>query len=771
MAFLEGLAVVELFPTAAVAMAGRYLADLGADVTVVEPASGLPLRAEPPLAPATGESLAFAYLAHGKGSVVSPEPLSEAARTLLAAADVVLHPLAAASAAQLLDEIDIALAVAVTPFDDDGRDGRDGDDFEVAASSGLLWLTGLPDAPPVLHYGRQASYFAGLTAAIAALEALLLPSGPRRIAISMREAQAAALEDALEQLIALGLDRKRQGHWLPKTGALTDLYQAQDGAVAICCYTEPQWEMLAALVDHPEWLEDPGLKTWPDRAADARLGPAIQAWFDGQQAEPAFEAMQAYRIPASLLRSPAQLLEDPQVLERGSVREVALERGGVARVPGLPFRSDPPAADASSGVVPARGSGAKLRRSPVPARPARRMRVIDLTQAWAGPFCTQTLADLGFDVVRVESAKRPDLTRLGANQAGKGHDRPPLERGLWFQHYNRNKRSISLEVTEPEGKALFLDLVRAGDVVIDNYSARVMPQLGLGFDVLSAANPGIVQVRLSGFGATGPLSNSVAYGESLEASTGLTHLTRSHGRPVRSGIAYPDPVGGLNGAIAVVAALHYRERTGRGVYVDVSERDGTMRFAGEALAEASVTGANWLQDLSAHPLLAPSGVYAAHGDERWVGLRCPDDAAWPALARVVGIDPAGLATAGDRMARRAEIDAAIAGWTAARDRDEAVVALRGAGVEAFPVLDLHEVIAGFGADDPSFIAGVQHPLLGTVTFAGPPLRADGNRPPVRHAPAWGQHTDEVLAEWLGLGGDEVGRLAAIGAIKRVPSLG
>jgi crotonobetainyl-CoA:carnitine CoA-transferase CaiB-like acyl-CoA transferase len=778
---LEGYGVLEIEPTIATSMVGRYLADLGASVTIVEPPGGHPLRREPPFDPASGESLLFAYLQHGKSSLVSDTVSAEGqaeVAAVLAASDLVVHSLTTPALRDTYGWTEAGpLAVGVSAFGDLGpRAGEVATDLTVAAASGLLWLTGYPDAAPALHYGHQPAYFAALAGTVAALAALLDPGSHRWSAVSEQEVFAGALEDTVPNTALRGVVRRRVGNSLPSTGPLTNIYASKDGGgVSLCVFIEPQWEMFCALVERPEWLEDERFRGWPLRAAHGEeIREVLEAWCGERTAEEAFDALQTYRIPASILLSPAQLFEEPQAKHRGLMQDVRLASGATVLAPGLPFASALPTTP--GGDVPRPGEpatrAAPRRRSASLARDLASIRVLDLTHAWAGPFATMHLGDLGCDVVKIESAARVDQTRLGTPV--KSHDEtfyPGVDIVCWFQQYNRNKRSLSIELKHPEGHELFMRLVAISDVVIDNFSGRVMPQLGLGFEQLSAVNPGIVQVRLTGFGLDGPYANTVAYGESLEAATGLAYLTRSQGRPLRSGIAYPDVAGGYHGTIAVLAGLVHRERTGRGVLIDVSERDGTIRLAGEAFAESSLTGTNWLQESSEHPRWSPSGVYPCTGEERWVAISCTSDEAWRALAQAIDAADLGVLSLAERRARRAEIDGRIAAWTAGLSREDAAGRLQALGVEAEPVLDIADLLRDRQLIQSGSLVTIDHPAIEGLIHPGSPITVEGRRRPIMHAPAFGEHSDAVLRGLLGLDDREIARLEAAGAVKQMPVLG
>lgn len=752
MPFLHDFDVVEYHPSLADAMVGRYLADLGARVTTIDAPGGHPARREPPFTPG-GASLLHAYLAHGK-AVAHEGDSAE----LLRSARLVVHPYAQAEFERLtgLAPREGPPCVSVMPTGERGPGWGDVPELAVDALSGNLWLNGFPDRPPLAMYGHQPAFFPALAGVVAALGLSLTPNA-HRATVSALQVQASVLEDAFLRQQMLGQPISRQGNRWRNPSPFLDLYPTKDGAVAISVYLEPQWESFCALLDRHDWLADPAFATWESRRVSGDvIEQALRAWFRERDSQDAFDLLQTYRIPCAVLLSPAELLQDAQAVARGAFESIPLpdDPATTVSVPALPWR-----ADTSAPPVGGRRRGVHLDR----------LRVLDFTHAWAGPWGARTLADLGMDVIRVESGVRPDPTRLGANAGEAMVGVPATERSIWFQQYSVNKRSISLEVTDPAGYEVLMRLVEQSDVVIDNFSARVMPQLGLGFDKLSAVNPRIVQVRLTGYGGTGPLQNTVAYGEPLESATGLVYLTRSGGNPVRSGIAYPDVVGGYHGAIAALAGLHYREATGHGVLVDLSERDATMRLVGEAFAEASRTGQNAVRESSELHDTTPAGVFRTAVDEEWIALSCPD-AAWQALAVLTGAPDLASLSRELRSSRRDDVTSAVTRWSAGRRRGAVLSQLAAIGVLAWPVVSTSDVVLGEDWRAAGAVVPVEHPLLGRFHLPVPPITLNGVVPSMRHAPLFGEHTAEVLRDVLGLDDTDIKRLTDAGAINRVPTI-
>jgi len=371
-------------------------------------------------------------------------------------------------------------------------------------------------------------------------------------------------------------------------------------------------------------------------------------------------------------------------------------------------------------------------------------RVLDFTWVVAGPVTTRILADLGADVIKVE--------RRGSLDFG---DR----RGGLSGTLMRGKRSIMLDLNDRRGLDLARRLAVVSDVVIDNFSARVMTNLGLDYETLAALRPDIVCVRMTGFGLTGPDRDHVSYGPTLQALTGYTLLmAESDGPPAGFGYSYSDLAGGNLGALAVLAALWHRRRTGRGQLVDLSQLEAVASLVGPTLLASALDGApsapagNASQEASG----APHGVYPCAGEDRWIAITVFTDEEWRAFARVTGIaDDA-------RTGNAAALDRLVAAWTRQQVAEEAATLLQRAGVAAGVVANAEDLCAR----DPQLAArghfvDVPTPEGRSVRIDGPPFVL--SETPARVSgpgPLLGEHTDEVLATLLGMSADEIGALRA-----------
>jgi crotonobetainyl-CoA:carnitine CoA-transferase CaiB-like acyl-CoA transferase len=482
----------------------------------------------------------------------------------------------------------------------------------------------------------------------------------------------------------------------------------------------------------------------------------------------------------------------------------AQPQSAVARGPGSVVASDAVTLGASRSA-PTNQSPVTSHLSPTPLALAG-VRVLDLSRVWAGPLAGRILGDLGADVIRVEAiwSRGPRAVsdeyaaRTGRYPQGKAGERPWNREGM-FNKFNRNKRAITLQLDTPAGKALFERLVQVADVVLENYSPRVMPQLGLGYERLSALNPSIVYIGMPGFGWSGPSRDWVALGTMIEPAAGLSSLMGyAGGGPYKSGVAWADPVAALHAAAAVLIALHDREADpeGRGQAIELAQIEGMIDFIGEEVLAAQVRGADAPRRGNRHPAYAPQGCYpclgpggpwsAAHrhgraGDhlqqpasqtsnDRWIAISITGDAEWRALCRLASFDD-GLACLrlDERIARHDELDAAIGAWTATQDHIALMQRLQAAGIAAVAVFDARELVENEQLAARGFWVPITHPDAGTFVFPGFPAHLSATPASYRRpAPGLGEHNVEVLGGLLGLGWNELRVLEADGVIASEP---
>lgn len=400
-------------------------------------------------------------------------------------------------------------------------------------------------------------------------------------------------------------------------------------------------------------------------------------------------------------------------------------------------------------------------------------RGIVLTHAWAGSYCTQLLGLQGADIVQVEVRKRPDSWR--------GDYKAPMPKGLaevptavhaWncnflYNSVNLNKRCITLDLQDPAGVAVFTRLLPFADFVVENFSPRVLGNLGLGYEAMKAIKPDVILCSLAAYGHSGPWENVPGIGGTIEPTSGMSALLGYRdGPPINSGQMYPDAVAGLNGFAAILTALHHRDRTGEGQYIDLSMQEANLTFLGDAALEYTVTGTVRGRQGNRHLTFAPHGIFPCAGDERWIAVACETDSQWAALCAMAGPGWAEVrrwATNAQRKANEDELEAAIADWTATHDRDELAADLSARGVIAAPVLDGHEVANDANLRARGVVREIDHAEAGRWPQAVNPLHF--SRTPaddVRPAPLLGEHTAEVLAELLGTRAEEYEALVVAG---------
>jgi crotonobetainyl-CoA:carnitine CoA-transferase CaiB-like acyl-CoA transferase len=398
------------------------------------------------------------------------------------------------------------------------------------------------------------------------------------------------------------------------------------------------------------------------------------------------------------------------------------------------------------------------------------VRVLDLTAWQAGPTLTMILGDFGADVIKVEAPSRLDGWR-GA--AGLMTDLAYEKNPLWVT-VNRNKRGLSLDLKSQRGRAVFLRLVAEADIVAENYTPRVMANFGLDYESLRAVNERIIVVGLSGFGATGPWRDYSAFAFPTEEVSGLAyHNGVRGGPPMLAGHSVTDVFAGAMGTVAVLAALHQRERTGRGNYIDLSQVEALTTFIAAQLVDAQINGRDGERRGNERDHAAPHGVFPCLPDGNWVAIVARDDGDWRNLCRVMGNDDlasdGALDTLPGRLANRCRVNEAITAWTSAHDGADIAAELQAVGVPASPAMKPSALLADEQLAHAGFFPIIDRAVVGAHPYPGPFVRlaktpATFDRP----APLYGEHTDEVLRELLGLDDDELQALYATGVTSHEP---
>lgn len=422
------------------------------------------------------------------------------------------------------------------------------------------------------------------------------------------------------------------------------------------------------------------------------------------------------------------------------------------------------------------------------------IRVIDLTMAYAGPIGTRIWADMGAELIKVESIQRIDMPVRKISFAENTPGEEPWNRGGYFHRLNVNKRGITLDLNNPKGVDVFKRLVKISDVVSENYSPRVMKNFGLDYQVLKEIKPDIIMVSMSGFGQTGPCRDYTAYVPVMEAAmlqtiTGyppeqVSNLVEAGavpkpsaewadwiserlnaGVPMPSGTGYGDWLLGTTSAGAVLAALHYRNRTGKGQYIDVSGREAIVSHLGEAVVDYSMNQRVWKRAGNRHPSMAPHGCYRCKGDDKWVTIAVGSEEEWDNLCKAIGNPPwtkeDRFSSALSRWENQDELDKHIGEWSKEHEHIEAMHILQQAGVSAGAALDPKEVLFNPHLKERGFFRVIEQapgigkrpqPLQMAAKFSECPL------PPLKGAPRLGEDNEYVLGKLLGMSSEEMNEL-------------
>ncbi|MEL7155403.1 MAG: CoA transferase [Actinomycetota bacterium] len=797
---LAGVRILDLADRSA-ALAGRVLADLGAEVILVEPPEGSPVRRLAPLLTGVAEpeaSTSHQYFGAGKRSVVLDLTTTGGQARfldLVATADAVIDTARPGDLAALgldhdeLREVNTRLVqVSVTPFGrhTPGQD-RAATDLGACAAGGLVWVSGEPGGTPVHGAADPAASMAGLLAASATMTAL---TGQRlgnhdtgtHIDISLQEAAVMAV---------MQTGNPTQWTWhgkIPRRPGLSAVLRCADGGYVGLLLRPDRFDNFLA------WCDDVGIDhgmtsddwEWsmlsapregnPVAAATRALGKAL-----GRD-DFAAGALRADMVCLPVLdfadlEQHEQYVVNDQFVELdhpGLGRALGFVRSPVDEVAGVPPLRPAPLLGADQhlldDVLPrpqprpedepvGAPAGTAAAADPDPAVALAGLRVVDLTWVLAGPIGTRILAAYGAEVVRVESSTKPDSMRSQIGPDGL----PDPDLGGLFNTVNAGKLSLAIDLGHPDGLAAIEELIKGADVVVNNFRPGAMERMGLGYERLRALQPEVILVNLPGAHRHGPWAVRSSMGNILMAASGFNMLTGfDHERPRGIGIAYPDFTTPPLMVAALLAALRHRERTGKGQELHLTQLTGLISLMGPEWMHYRDTGTIPSRRANRDPNHCPHGVFpcrgSVHSDDEWVALAVTGDAQWAALCAVMGradlVDDPRFADHDARKAHEDELDGIVAEWTADLDKWTAADRLQGAGVAAAPV----EHIADTYERDPQLrhhYQVVHQPSAPGVDIPidGEPAQWRGHELRLRRAPGLGEHNEQVLTELAGLSPD------------------
>lgn len=787
---LAGMAVVELSCGVAGGYCGKLLRDAGAHVLKLEPDGGDPLRRgrDGDDTGAAGSAL-YRYLTVGKRvAAADREAVVDAVRH----ADLVIEDggVTDADLARWRDRRPSLVVVSITPY---GRTGphanRPATEFTLQASCGSTGGRGLPGDTPMQAGGHIGEWVTGGYAAVAGLAAARAARRTGRgdhADVSMLESMASTMQTYGS--VAASLFRAAGADFVSgRSIEIPSVEPTADGWVGFCLGTGQQLQDFLLMVERPDLIGDPRFATMGERARhrDEFLG-IVRDWTTKQRTRDIVELAGALRIPVADVGTPSTLTGVDHYVARGVF--VPNPRGGFLqpRVPyrigefrGVPFDAPPeavPGAEAGADVGGDAGAPAAIMAEAASGhapdtRPLSGLRVLDLTAFWAGPSATLTLAALGADVVKVESHRRPDGMRFAS--ARKPGDDRWWEWGMVYFGANPGKRGITLDLGTPEGHDLVLRLAETADVVIENFSPRVMDNLGLTWRTLHARNERLILLRMPAFGLDGPWRDRTGFAQTMEQASGMAWMTGAADGPPMIPRGPCDPNAGTHAVFALLAALAERDRTGQGTMIESTMVEATLNVAAEPLVAWTADGRETRRAGNRGAGAAPQGLYRCAGDDAWLAVAVETDAQWAALVDVLGA--AGTAWRGDealpvRRAAHDAIDTAVAAWCATHEIAEAERVLLAAGVPAAEVVPPAAIEVDPQLEHRGFLNRVVHPVAGEHRLPGLPFRLASVPGPwvTTAAPTLGEHTEAILAGELGLSEEDIAGLRERGVTGTTP---
>jgi crotonobetainyl-CoA:carnitine CoA-transferase CaiB-like acyl-CoA transferase len=771
---------------------------MGADVIKVEPPEGDPARSFGPFpttAPNPEQSGLFLYNNTSKRGIIldltSAEGL-DAFKNLIKWADALIDNHAPSVLENVglnweaLHQLNPSLVyTSITPYGRTGpRSNVKGDELTLIHAGGLGNL--LPtrstdvDHPPVKLGGFQAAYHGAIVAALATLAVVANRSkigGGRLIDISLQEAVMVTVTPNMSSNRYNDLTWCRVPDRPPAMGRM----ETSDGYVIFAAADDHHFRSFRELMGKPDWIAG---DEWDNRVYRSfhlmDIAPQMDAWILQQEKEDLHQKLAQAGIPIGPVNNAKDVMENRQYAARDYFVEVDHPEVGRLKYPGWSYKMSASRLEISR-PAPLLGqhneeilhnpsvlsdntqaSATSTGNEKAGRLPLEGIRILDFNWVYAGPYSCMLLGQLGAEVIKIEGHRRSDLTRRSVIWP-LPEPSPELllpNQGLGYNTLNQNKLSLTLDLSKPEGADLARKLASISDVAIDNMRPGAMVNLGLGYEDLKKMRSDIIGITLSSRGYGGPETDYLGFASIHQSIGGLTHISgHPDGHPTHGSGGDADIMNALITAYIAVAALHHRDRTGEGQFIDISQSEGVTSLIGEVLLEYQMTGQMPERKGNTHPYYAPHSVYRCWGVDRWLALEIHSDEEFATLMKIIGkpeltSDPR-FTSMVSRKKNEQELDRIIDEWTRQRDRDWMVNELCEAGLMATPSRDGRDLYADDHLRARGAFVTINHPEIGELELFAPPFRIKDIEIPAVRAPLLGEHNEYVLGELLGLTDQEI----------------
>jgi crotonobetainyl-CoA:carnitine CoA-transferase CaiB-like acyl-CoA transferase len=799
---LEGLKVVELpcldtMPFLAASMAAKSFADFGAEVVKVEPprtgsqerALG-PFRDEMP-DPETG-GLHLFLNTNKLGVTIDLENPSgrDLVLDLLASADILFNP----NRPEVNEKLGIdwrtltarfpkLIVVSITFFGaESAYKNLRGGDLVATHMSGVGYetpwhqVTDPETQPPLKLGGRQSDYLTGYTAAAASMCALYSRKSNgagQHVDVAQWLSMVSMVRpnigfyshedknsDSFQRLLSR---QKRAAQWV---------YPCQDGWVSFNAGTDRFWRGAKKALGHPEWMDTELFDTVLGRASNIdAIEAGVIDWLSTTTRTEAFEKAQAEHVPCFPVHSAAEVAGNEQYKARKFFIDIDHPAAREVRMPGAPckfsrtpwriVRGAPRLGEHNENILRNRvlaGSDGSAGRNHL-KKPLDGIRVADFGWIFAVPHATAWLGALGADVIRIETSGAPDLVRyltgtdgsIGANRSGV------------FHGINTSRRSLALNLAMPEAQEIARRIIQQSDFVTENFTVGNMAKYNLAYDDLIKIKSDIIMLSGTPLGQDGPFARTVGFGPTTQAFAGLCHITGyPDSFPCGIGGTWPDFAVGTGMVFFLLAAMHYRDRTGQGQYLDLSMAEMVTTMMPEAMMDFLMNGRDQAAIGNRDESMAPHGVFPVAGDDKWIAIAIATDDEFARLCEVLGVpsmasDPRFSRLFG-RLANVEELEREIATRTREHPRDELVTKLRARDLAAGPIYSTPELMKDPAFAESSMLVNLKHGEVGERVVPGLPVRFSAIDLEYRGAPMIGEHTDELMSELLGYSAAEIARL-------------